>query len=83
MRNGPYIVQKEPAGMNEPGQIRVLWKKEPLEFPTGLVHVNHAPRVIITRDFGLFKLSSPLRASSYAPSFSPPSSLKTLHSSPF
>ena len=81
--NNFHIVQNRRLGVSEQGQIRVVWEKEPLGFPTGLARDHHAPRWIITREFLLFKASCLLRNSNHFPSFSPPSSLKTLHSSPF
>ena len=50
--NDLHIVQNGPLGVSEQGQIRVVWEKEPLGFPTGLARDHHAPRGIITRRAG-------------------------------
>jgi hypothetical protein len=71
-------VQNGPLGVSEQGQIRVVWEKEPLGFPTELARDHHAWGVMMAREFALFKASSSLRASSYFLSFSLLSSLKSL-----
>ena len=43
------FLQNGPLGVSEQGQIRVVWEKEPLGFPTGLARDDHARHVIITR----------------------------------
>ena len=48
LQNGLHIVQNGPLGVSEQGQIRVVWEKELLGFPTGLARDHHASRVIIT-----------------------------------
>ena len=53
--NDLHIVQNGPLGVSEQGQIRVVWEKEPLGFPTGLTRDHHARRVMMPREFPLFK----------------------------
>ena len=49
LQNSLHIVQNGSLGMSEQGQIRVVWEKEPLGFPTGLARDDHTRRVMITR----------------------------------
>ena len=43
LQNDLHIVQNGPLGVSEQGQIRVVWEKEPLGFPTGLARDHHTP----------------------------------------
>ena len=55
LQNGLHIVQNGPLGVSEQGQIRVVWEKEPLGFPTGLAR-DHPARS--PASFRLFKSRS-------------------------
>ncbi len=77
-QNGSYTVQNRPPGASEQGRTCMGGEKEPLGFPTGLVHDHHARRVMEARESRYLRTRALLKLAAIFVFFPPPYSLKSL-----